>query len=290
MPPELAHRFEDSFVRVFESDEPLVVEYSLEVGDGMRDFEARIVRSDDDMIVSIVRNVTEQKTSERSLKGSEAVLRATQLENQTLCGRLIAAQEAVSQRIARDLHDDLGQKLALLNLEVQALAGYGADQLGLEARVRDVSSLVEQIAVDVHNVSRELHPYQLSLLGLVDAIDGIVRDTSRQYGIVVDFRHRDVPRDIDDDVALCLHRVVQEALHNVVKHSGAKAVTVELTGGRAALELSVADQGCGFATDAPNRVGLGLVSMTERVKFIGGEIMICSSPGAGTRLDVRVPS
>ena len=121
------------------------------------------------------------------------------------------------------------------------------------------------------------------------AIRSVCGDMSRQHGITVEFRDEQVPGTIDAAVSLYAYRIVQEALHNVVKHSGASQARVELTGSGVALELVVADEGRGFDPDTPGLAGLGLLSMRERVKLLDGEIGIRSKPGTGTRLDVRIP-
>jgi signal transduction histidine kinase len=287
MPPDLAARFERAFAESLVSREPVVTEYGLDMASGRSEFEARIVRCGDDKILSIVRDVTARKASERALADGEAALRASHVRNQTLAARLIVAQEAERQRIARDLHDDLSQKLAVLNIEVNRL---GANSLPeVRRRVDVISGFVSEIAEHVHDLSHQLHPSRPEALGLVPAIRSVCGDVSRQHGITVDFRDEDVPLTIDAAVSLCAFRIVQEALRNVVKHSGATRAQVELTGLGAALALVVADEGRGFVPDAPGLSGLGLQSMRERVKLLDGEIGIHSEPGLGTRLDVRIP-
>jgi len=141
----------------------------------------------------------------------------------------------------------------------------------------------------VHDLSHQLHPSRPEVLGLVTAIRSVCSDTLRQHGITVEFRDEAVPLTIDGGVSLCAYRIVQEALRNVVKHSGAARARVELTGLGTALELVVADEGRGFVLDSAGLSGLGLVSMRERVKLLDGEIGIRSEPGMGTRLDARIP-
>jgi signal transduction histidine kinase len=148
---------------------------------------------------------------------------------------------------------------------------------------------VSEIAEHVHDLSHELHPSRPEALGLGPAIRSVCGDMSRQHGITVEFRDVDVPLTIDGAVALCAYRIAQEALHNVVKHSGATRARVELTGLGPALELVVADEGRGFDPDASGLAGLGLLSMRERVKLLDGEISIESEPGRGARLEVRIP-
>jgi PAS domain S-box-containing protein len=287
MPPDLAERFEQAFKQALISREPVVTEYALDMPGGRFEYEARIVRCGEDKILSIVRDVTARKAYERALTSSEAALRASHVRNHTLAGRLVVAQEEERQRIARDLHDDLSQRLAVLNIEVNRLSTMNPGDV--RARVAALSGWVSDIAEHVHDLSHELHPSRPETLGLVPALRAVCDEMSRQHGLMVDLRDRQIPRALGSAVSLCAYRIVQEALHNVVKHSGATRASVELTGSPTALELVVADQGRGFVPDAQGLVGLGLVSMGERVKLLDGEIAIDSSPGDGTRLRVRLP-
>jgi signal transduction histidine kinase len=268
-----------------------IFEYSQEVGGTPHEFEARLVRCRGDEILTIVRDVTDKKRLERAFREREASLREKSRAGRSFAQRLIAAQEAERRRIARDLHDDLSQKLALLNIEIDTMAAGGAvDWHRQERRFHGLSNLVAEIARDVHDLSHELHPSKLGSLGLVAAIEGLCRDISRRHGIVVDFHHGGDSSFPDEPASLHLYRIAQEALHNVVKHSAAKEVLVELQIGQDALELRIVDDGCGFVPAARTQEGLGLTSMRERVKIVGGQIAIQSTPGMGTRLGVRLPS
>jgi signal transduction histidine kinase len=234
-------------------------------------------------------DVTERKEAEAALRTSELALRSTNAEIQDLAGRLIAAQEDERARIARDLHDDMGQKLALLTIEIEQLRRLTPLPDGCVDRIRQISDRAAEIAGDMHRLSYQLHPTKLEALGLVPSIQSVCRDVTQQHGVQVEFRHQFVPPELDPEIALCLFRIVQESLRNVVRHSGARRALVQITGSRGELRLHVADQGRGFDVDGMGRAGLGLVSMRERVKFVGGEIVIRSAPSAGTRIGVRVP-
>jgi len=231
------------------------------------------------------RDITERKRAEEALRTTGEALRASYERVEDLAGRLIAAQEAERKRIARDLHDDLSQKLALLSIDIEQIPRRSRGEL--PDSVRDLSDRAAEIATDVHRLAYTLHPSKLESLGLVAALESICRDTSRQHGLHVDFEHGDIPGDVPADVALCLYRIVQEALHNVIRHSGAHHALVDLRATGDLLELHVADPGGGFEPSARHS-GIGLVSMRERVHFVGGQIAIHSAPGAGTRIGVRV--
>ncbi len=210
---------------------------------------------------------------------------------QSLSGRLIDAQEAERKRLARELHDDLSQNLAFLAVELDifgqkppiASSDVSKHMTELSAQVRNLSS-------SVHRISHDLHPAKLEQLGLLAAVRALCRDFGEAQNIAIAFVPHDVPRSVPDDIALCLYRVVQEALQNVLKHSGAAAAKVELSCSGGELCLVVSDQGCGFDSSAKTDGGsLGLVSMHERVRLVRGRISVQSREGEGTRIMVHVP-
>ncbi len=206
--------------------------------------------------------------------------------------RLMSAQEAERSRLARELHDDFSQRLALLavNLHLlrQSLPGAAED---LRASVTDLYSQVQALGRDMRRMSHDLHPARLEQLGLESAIRGLCGEVSAAHGLTIRFDARDVARDVPEAVAVCLYRVAQEALQNVVKHSGAPAATLELTGGAGELRLVVSDGGRGFDLAAAQRKdSLGLSSIRERVRSIGGRFALDGGPGRGTRIEVHAPS
>ena len=290
MPPDLANTFMDAIARARHASDPVVIEYSLPIQGIVRAYEARLVCDERGRIVSIVRDVTDHHISRDMLTRRESALRASHDRNRDLAGRLIASQEAERERIARELHDDLSQKLALLNIDLDQLTrrleGMHRD---LAADAQAASRRAAEIATDVHELSHQLHPSKLKMLGLVRAMEGICRDMAVQHDIVVDFTHEGVPPNVPPATSLCLYRILQEALHNVVKHSAAARADVRLVRDRDALYLRVDDQGAGFDPDSLDGSGLGLVSMRERVNHLGGRLSIASAPGAGTRIGVHVP-
>jgi signal transduction histidine kinase len=290
LPPDLSIRFEEAFARVLASREAVVLEYGIELHGAAADFEARIVPCGDDKVLSIVREVTARKTAERALIESAEALRASHLRNQTLAGRLIRVQDEERRLIARDLHDDLGQRLAVLNMDVNGLAGsLPGDAADLRGRVARLSASVGEIAGRVHDLSHELHPSTAATLGLVPALRGVCREMSGRHRIAVDFRHDGVLPDLDAARSLALFRIAQAALHNVVTHSGAGRALVELRSLDGALELTVTDEGRGFDAGAPGIRGLGLVSMRERARLLDGECRITTAAGQGTRVAVSLP-
>ena len=210
---------------------------------------------------------------------------------QSLSGRLIHAQEAERMRLARELHDDLNQNLALLSIELDLLCQKPPAANGVvNGRMQELSAQLKNLSSSVHRLSHELHPAKLEQLGLVAAVGGFCREIGAARKIAIEFEVHDVPRVLPNDIALCLYRIVQEGLQNVVKHSGAADAKVELTANENELCLVVADRGCGF--ESPSSLGessLGLVSMRERVRLVRGQITVQSRKGEGTRIEVHVP-
>lgn len=222
---------------------------------------------------------------------AEQRLRESQRELRALAGRLLQAQETERRRIARELHDDLNQSLALLAVELDLLSQAppeSAARLGVQ--MNELSARVKQLSSTVHDLSHNLHPSKLEQLGLVAGVRGLCKEQAQAHGLEVAFTHQQLPPSIPHDTVLCLYRIAQEALRNVVKHSGARHARVELSGSAGGVSLHVADDGTGFDPGAMAvNGGLGLVSMRERLHLVGGTMVIDSRPSAGTRIDVRVP-
>jgi signal transduction histidine kinase len=208
-----------------------------------------------------------------------------------LGGRLISAQEEERRRVALELHDDLNQRMAILAI--------GLDQLGqkipegqceLRAGIRDLWTKSQEISAEIHRLSYQLHPAKLDHLGLPTAVQSFCDELSRHHEIKLEFRHRGFPASLPKEVTLCLFRIVQESLNNVIKHSGSRAAQVSLEIAGPQICLSVSDAGCGFdAASSPPQNGLGLISMQERVRRVGGEITICAQPSRGTQITVSIP-
>jgi signal transduction histidine kinase len=272
-PPALAEIFMDAIERSFQAQEPVIVEYELQV-DEHRHFEARLVPADHGRVLSVIRDVTEAK-------------RALEL-NRVLAGRLIVSQEAERQRIARELHDDLSQKISLLNIDIDQMARE-LPFLEHRARLDKLSSQAEEIASGLYDLSHELHPSRLHTLGLIESLRLLCHDVSQQSEMTVVFSEAVLPEGFDPSVSLCLYRITQEALHNAVKHSQAREASVRLERDGDDVQLEIADSGVGFDPVAADHAGLGLVSMRERVGVLKGQLLIQAVPGGGTRIRVRVP-
>ena len=217
--------------------------------------------------------------------------RVAEQQVQELTGRLIGAQDEERARIARELHDDVSQQLGLLQMSIDRFR-QSADSLSSDDR-RQLSAIADdtsQLVSTLHHLSHRLHPSTLDLLGPVDIVAGLCRQFLDQHGTNVQFVHRDVPKNLDQSVKVCLARIVQEALRNVVKHSGVTDATVELSGHDAAIELSISDEGRGFDLGSARKTpGLGLVSIRERLRPLSGRLVVQSTPLGGTRIHVSVP-
>jgi PAS domain S-box-containing protein len=220
---------------------------------------------------------------------TERKLTAESLED--LSGRLITAQEEERTRIARELHDDFSQRLALLGIGLSRLWKKRPDSAEEErVLVRELWNQTQEISSDVHRLSHQLHSSKLQHVGLGPALIGLCEEIGEKCGIQIEFADYGVPTDIPKDVALCLFRVAQEALSNVVKHSRAKECRVELSDASSRIRLRVVDAGSGFdaalwSTDA----GIGLVGMRERLRLVGGGLSVKSAPTQGTEILAEVP-
>ena len=207
-----------------------------------------------------------------------------------LAQRLIDAQEAECVRVARELHDNIGHSLAIFSMELEktrrSLIGLSHDD---DARFARLSARLSTLGQEVGNLSHQLHSSELEFLGIEVALKRQSREFSEHYQVEVDCKCSRVPATLSPEISLCLFRVVQEALHNVAKHSHARRVTVELCGGPKLLRLAIHDDGVGFTNSTKRARGLGLISMRERLHLVGGKFFIVSKPGSGTRVEAIVP-
>jgi len=228
------------------------------------------------LVVALVEDITEGKFAEKELSSVSL--------------RLIEAQEQERARIARDLHDDINQRLGLLAIELGRLKIEVPDSnLEVLRRLDELQKHTSEVATDIQALSRELHSPRLEYLGIVAAMRGFCQEFGPQQKVEIDFRSHDLPTPVPADVSLCLFRVLQEALHNAAKHSGAPRFAVQLWGTPGEIHLAVSDAGVGFDPEtAMKGRGLGLVSMQERVRLMNGSIAIASKPGE-TTINARVP-
>jgi signal transduction histidine kinase/ABC-type uncharacterized transport system substrate-binding protein len=228
-------------------------------------------------MLGLAADVTERKMAEEALS--------------KLSGRLINAQEEERKRIAREIHDDYNQRLAMLALELETIEEEIENLPAVTGqRIHKVWNAIGELGADLHSLSHRLHSSTLESLGLVAAVKAFVEEFAVQQQVKVTFTHDNVPRRVAEDVALCLFRIVQESLRNVKRHSGADNAEIRLEGLGEKLRLSVVDRGKGFDVNhCSPRSGIGIRSMQERLRSVGGQLAITSRPTEGTRIDVLVP-
>jgi PAS domain S-box-containing protein len=207
-----------------------------------------------------------------------------------IASKLVVAQEAERSRIARELHDDLGQQVALVASRLQgALDTTKHSSRALRSSLAAARDGLGDIAVTIHNLSHELHPAKIRLLGLVQTLEALCRDIVEETGVDVRFTAEGMLSHVDEDTALCVFRVAQEALRNAVKHSGGRTFDVHLSGIDTSLTLRIADDGDGFDPLASQSAGIGLVTMRERVELMGGVLTVETAMARGTMIEIWVP-
>jgi PAS domain S-box-containing protein len=233
----------------------------------------------------ICNDITKRKLAEMELLKSQEDFRH-------LAGKLLSVQEAERRRLAREMHDDLTQHLAVLAIEIGKMERKFQDpEDPVLETLRSIRERLVILSGDVHAISRQLHPSIIDDLGLVDAIKSECRTFTRREGIAIDYRTERMPPRIPEDVAICIYRIVQEGLRNVAKHADTTQLQISLTGKDDSIHLTIKDQGVGFdPKEMKKKLGLGHVSMQERVRFIQGDISIESQPGKGTVINVRTPA
>ena len=258
----------------------------------IRDFETRFRRKDgpirtalgsaelievngESCALSVIADISERKEAEEALV--------------SLTGRLIEAQEEERKRIARELHDDYNQRLALIAIDLEGLAGNSSAD-DADERLHELFNRISEVGADLHSLSHTLHSSTLESLGLVAGVKAFCKEFTQQQGIQVEFAYQNVPHDIPNDTGLCLFRIVQEALRNVKRHSGANEAEVRLEQLDGRLHLSVSDRGTGFDSNKHSAErGIGIHSMEERLRFLGGRLEIQSRSMEGTRIDAWLP-
>jgi signal transduction histidine kinase len=263
--------------------EPFRLEYRLRRFDGLYRWilDAGVARYTPDRTfagyIGSAVDVTEHKIAQKALSN--------------LSQKLMEAQEHERTRIARELHDDIGQRVALLTIDLDRLAqALPHESTDVRGHVAELGRRAVDLEKDVQAMSHRLHSSKLELLGIALAVAGFCRELAEQQRVVIDFTSEAIPEELRPDISLAVFRVLQEALTNAVKHAGVQRFQVRLRGTGNAIELEVSDAGVGFDPHtAMSGRGLGLISMTERLHLVGGELHIDSRPGAGTRVRARVP-
>jgi signal transduction histidine kinase len=236
---------------------------------------------DDFQTLIIFENPIEQR------KANE-LLNRKQIEGRTLASQLIQSQENERKRLARELHDDIGQRLSLVASEVALLASEHSDTTSIFVnRLNALRDDLDNLCSDIHCMSHDLHSYKLQHLGLKSALKDLCRRLS-QPNFRIDLYVDNFNEPHFEEISLCLYRVAQEALHNALKHSHASTVAVTLTRVQSMYYMTVQDSGIGFVRSASSQ-GLGLISMSERLKLVNGHMKLHSIPGRGTEIWIAIP-
>ncbi len=227
-------------------------------------------------VVGMTNDVTEMRESERALR--------------ELSGRLISSQEEERQRIARELHDHIGQEMALLCVQAHRLSSSLSELESARGEAHRIYKKAKEIATEISKLSHRLHSTELDFLGLAMAAERLCRDFSNQSGLTMDFASAKMPSKLDISKTRCFYRILQEALQNISKHSHASGVRVRLDASNQLLTMEIQDNGIGFDLQkARVKAGLGLVSIRERLHLVGGRFTLTSKTGQGTTLAASVP-
>jgi PAS domain S-box-containing protein len=274
-----------TYTKAFDARRPFQMQYRLQRHDGQYRWlvDAAVPRFNGDgsfagFIGSCI-DITERKLAVEVLS--------------TVGRKLLEAQEEERRRIARELHDDINQRMALLanGLQEVGQALSSSGDLLPKKELRNLWQLTNEIATDIEHMSHQLHPSKLHYLGLAAAVRDLCQESARQHKIEIECVVRDLPENLDESTSLSLFRTLQESLRNAGKHSHASHVKVELVCRSGLIQLHVSDDGAGFDThDMENAHGLGLISMRERLRSVGGEFSIRSMPSHGTQVEGRVPA
>ena len=281
--PDDVERVLDTLYEALKSKQPFSQEYRLRRGDGvyrwMFDVASPRVNGDGSFggFIGSAIDTTDQKLAQQALE--------------KISGQLIEAQEQERSRIARDLHDDICQRLALLAMEIgRANRSSNGSLAATDQNLDNIRKHCSEIACDVQSLSHQLHSSTLDYLGVVAAIKAYCSEVSKQHQVSVEFTDSNVPKHLPKDTSLCLFRIAQEALHNAVKYSGTNEFLVALYAIGAEIQLVVRDAGAGFdVEEAKKNRGLGLISMQERANLVRGRFAVDSKPGTGTRIFAAVP-
>jgi PAS domain S-box-containing protein len=281
-PSDVEHML-GTLYEALKSKQPFSQEYRLRRSDGvyrwMFDVASPKVNGDGSFagFIGSAIDTTDQKLAQQALA--------------KVSGQLIEAQEQERSRIARDLHDDICQRLALLSMEIeQANRASNGSVAATKPNLENIQKHCAEIAVDVQSLSHQLHSATLDCLGVVAAIRAFCGELSRQHQVSVEFTERNVPEHLPRDISLCLFRIAQEALHNALKYSETHQFSVALGATKEEVQLVVRDAGAGFdVEEAKKHRGLGMVSMQERVNLVHGRFSVESKPGQGTRIFAAVP-
>jgi signal transduction histidine kinase len=273
---------------------PLTMMGTVVGGIGFSSFRANLRLSDEliprlRIVGDIFTNALTRKRTDEALRAKEQSLIQSQARLRELASKLLHAQEEERRRIAREMHDDWTQRLAILGLETSKLKKHLDAPEKACSLISAISEQLVSLSEDMHELSRQLHPSILDDLGLIEALRSECASFSRRERMNIAFNPIEITEKIPSEVALCLYRVVQESLRNIVRHACTKNVSLAIFIADQELVLQVRDQGAGFDPKTTRlEPGLGLCSIEERVRLIEGQLAITSALGQGTSVEVRV--
>ncbi|HWR92387.1 MAG TPA: PAS domain-containing protein, partial [Desulfobacterales bacterium] len=289
--PEDRERVHQAVQQAMQSGEDVVIEFRVLRADGSFSWIASRGRLQPTMagkpgrMMGVSIDISDRKQIEETSRRQEQDL-------SKLAGRIINAQEEELRRLSRELHDDLTQRLAALSLDAALIEKQLNPSHSQAVKdLKDLRSNLSEVAEEVHDLSRQLHPSILDDLGLVKAVQAECDAFTKKTGIDLSFTPHDFPDSVPQQLALCLYRVIQEGLQNIAKHSRAKAASITLQGLSEGIRLSIEDKGIGFdPQEVRKKAGIGLSSMRERVRLLNGAISFKLEPGQGTAIEVFIPS
>jgi signal transduction histidine kinase/ABC-type uncharacterized transport system substrate-binding protein len=243
------------------------------------------------LILGLLAQRARRRTAESIIRTREADLRRSYDETRLLAGRLVTAQEAERTRISRELHDDVGQRMASLAIGLSAVKRrLGEADSPEQGDLSHLQAQLMSVTEDIRQLSHDLHPGELEHVGLAAALEERCAAVSSESGVAVRLDMAEGwPRELPQEIALCLYRVAQEALRNIGKHAHARTARVSLVREPEQLSMQISDDGRGFDPSETTPRGLGLVSMRERVRMLGGSLRLDTLPGGGTVVSATLP-
>jgi two-component system NarL family sensor kinase len=244
----------------------------------------------DEMEAAVVQRTAELARANDQLRTEIIERKQTEQTLEELAGRLIGAQEDERSRIGRELHDHVSQRLGILAIQIDQLRMNPPPATAIAPALDELRQQTSEITDDIHALSHRLHSSMLDHLGIVPALQRLVKEYSERYTIPIALTHAPLTGRIPSDVALCLFRLAEESLTNVTKHSQAPSARVDVAPADGGIRLTVADEGVGFDPKIlETKAGLGFVSMRERLRLVHGTLRVHSEPAQGTKIEVWVP-